>query len=59
MYIQNKLSKDFLKFSEKNTPNSKDLKVLKGSGNLLLNCLLKKFLWAAAHINFNLKSSLP
>ena len=28
-----------------------------GSGNILLNCLLKKFLWAL--INFNFKSSLP
>ena len=33
------------------------LKVFKGSGNILLNLLLKKFLWAL--INFNLKSSLP
>ena len=33
-------------------PNLKDLKVLKGSGNILLNCLLKKFLWV--FINFTL-----
>ena len=57
MYIENKLLKVFLKFLEKNTPNLKDLKGAQGSDNILLNCLLKKFLWA--HVNFNLKSSLP